>query len=72
MAITKALLEQGKKAAHVVVEIQHQEIGKDENNFPLFKIVYEKKPTNFKLVRLFEHINCAVLEDLDYPKTNEI
>jgi hypothetical protein len=50
-----------------VYDTQHRNDGTvDIDGLPIFEIVYEKPPENFRLVRVVEHLKCAVLEDLDY------
>jgi hypothetical protein len=66
----RAEIEKNLKPEQVAVDIQHKETGKDTQGFPVYEVVFENPPTNYKLVRLFEGINGAVLEDLDYVPTD--
>jgi hypothetical protein len=50
-----------------VYDTQHRNTGTvDKDGLPIFEIVYEKPPESFKLIRVVEHLKCAVLEDLNY------
>ncbi|QKF82057.1 hypothetical protein [Halarcobacter ebronensis] len=52
------------KENQVAVDTQTVEKGKDSEGFPIFEIKFINAPTNYKLVRLIEPYNVAVLEDL--------
>ncbi len=52
----------------VLVDTEHKQIGTDENNLPVFELKYINPPQNYKLIRVFEHLECAILEDLDYKE----
>ena len=64
--MTKEQLKNLLKQNQVLADINYKEIGKDENGFPTYEIEYVAAPTNYKLVRIFENLEVAVLEDLDY------
>jgi len=66
MAITKEDLENLKKEDEKVIDIQYVESGTDESGYPVYKIDYINPPTNFKLVKMFEALKVAILQDLDY------
>lgn len=68
----RAKIEKNLKPNQVAVDIQHHEIGVDEFGFPEYEIIYEKSPKNYKLIRVFEGIKGAILEDLDYDKESNI
>ncbi len=66
MAVTKTSLEENKKTNHVICDTQHREIGTDKNDYPVLELIIEKPPLNYKFIKAYEHINVAVVEDLDY------
>lgn len=74
MAITKDDIKksvEGRKDL-VVCDIQHRNSGTvDKDGLPIFNIVYEKAPTNYQLIRTFEHLKCVILKDLDYKENEE-
>lgn len=66
--MTKEQLKNLLKPNQVLTDINYKEIGKDVNGFPTYEIEYITAPTNYKLVRIFENLQVAVLENLDYEK----
>ena len=68
----KEQIEKNLKPNEVAVDTQSKQTGTDEQGYPTFETVFEKAPNNYKLVRLIEPWNGAILEDLDYKEpTNE-
>ena len=65
------LLKTLKHKPHLkVCSVQHRDNGVLENGLPKVDIIYELAPINYKFIELYSHINCVVLEDLDYETSN--
>jgi len=64
--MTREQLEAIKKEDEVVCDFTYNEISKDENGYPVFKIEYTNPPSNFKKVSIDPTSNLAILKDLDY------
>lgn len=69
--IEKSIEDQGKKGQWVAVDTQSKVTGTDELGLPVFQTVFENEPQNYKLVRLIEPYNGAILEDLDYKEPTD-
>jgi len=59
-------IEKALKPNQVAIDTRSINTGTDKDGFPVFETQYIEPPQNFKLIRLIEPYNCAVLEDLDY------
>lgn len=64
--MTKTQLKKYIKENQVIADIDYQEVGKGRDGFPIFEIAFKNPPINHKLVKLYENIQVAILEDLDY------
>jgi hypothetical protein len=65
-ATQKTEIEKALKSNQVAVDTRSIKTGTDENGLPVFKTQYIEPPLNYKLIRLIEPYNGAVLQDLDY------
>lgn len=57
-------IEKALKIGQIVVNTRSIKIGADEIGLPTFEIQYLGAPKNYKLVRIIEPYNCAILEVL--------
>ncbi len=67
----RTVIEKATLRNQIAVDIQHKVTGTDKDGFLTFEIVYENAPKNFKLVKVIEAYNGAILEDLDYVEPTE-
>lgn len=70
-AIEKIIADNGKTGEWVAVDTQAKTTGTDELGLPVFATIYENAPQNYKLVRIIEPYNGAILHDLDYVEPTE-
>ena len=65
-ATQKTEIEKVLKGGQVAIDTRSVKTGTDENGLPIFETQYIEPPLNYKLIKLIEPYNGAVLEDLDY------
>lgn len=68
----KIEIKNALQLGQVAVDTNTIKVGTDENGLPIFETQYINPPINYKLVRVIEPYNGAVLEDLDYVKPTTI
>ncbi len=58
------ILEKNLKAGEVAINIEHKQIGVDNDGYPIFEIIFINAPAQYKLIKLIEVYNGAILQDL--------
>lgn len=62
--MTKQQLKKLLTKNQQLIDIEYKQTGEDTEGFPIYAIDFINPPKSYKLVRLFEPLKCAILEDL--------
>lgn len=64
----KEQLQKLLKQNQQIIDFEYKQTGTDDEGFPIFAIDFINPPQSYKLVKLFEPLKFAILEDLTINK----
>lgn len=64
----KEQLQKLLKQNQQIIDFEYKQTATDDEGFPIFAIEFLNPPKSYKLVKLFEPLKFAILEDLTINK----